>query len=136
MLRSPKDRTIALEDRTFLFAKRVRDLVKRLPEEALPADDARKLLRSSTALDANCVDANEALCKEDYFMRIKMARNEAASSSQWLEKAAGSKAKKLKAEAGSLHMEAGELREIFETVVAEGDKHEWPPIEDIVHRAV
>ncbi len=133
---SPKDRTIALEDRTFLFARGVRDLVKRLPKETFEADDAKKLLRSSVAVDANCVDANEALCKEDYFMRVKLARNEAVNAGRWLERAAHTKAKKLKGEASMLLGESEELRKIFSLVLEEGDKHEWPPIENIVTRAV
>lgn len=133
---SPKDRTIALEDRTFLFVKAVRDLVKRLPKETFQADEAKRLLRSSVAVDANCVDANEALCKEDYFMRIKLARNEAVNAGLWLERAAHTKARKLKGETTMLLSEAEELRKIFNLVLEEGDKHEWPPIEDIVSRAV
>ncbi len=131
MFKDPKYRTLGLEDRTCLFAKGVRDLVKRLPDGALPEGSAKMLLRSSTAVDASCVDANEALCKEDYFMRLKMARNEAANSSRWLKAADPAKTSKIRKDIDFALAESEELEKLFAEALESRDESYWPPIEDI-----
>ena len=131
MSRGPKAKTIALEDRTFIFARRVREFAKGLPVEVAPAELVKKLLRSSGAVDSSCVEANEALCKEDYFMRLKLARNEANKTDNCLKGLDLSNFKKLDKWRRPFLTEAEELSRIFTSVLEEGDNEPWPPIEDI-----
>src|SRR4051794_12585937 len=73
-----------LEERTFLFAKAVRALVKKLPRTIGNIEDARQLVRSSGSVGANYIEANESLGKKDFLMHIKISRKEAKESRYWL----------------------------------------------------
>jgi hypothetical protein len=53
-----------LEERTFPFAKRVRDFVKRLPRTVCNVEDVRQLVRASGSLGVNYIEASESLAKE------------------------------------------------------------------------
>ena len=47
-----------LEERTFAFAKRVREFVKRLSKTIGNVEDSRQLIRSSGSVGANYIEAN------------------------------------------------------------------------------
>src|SRR5262249_48599179 len=66
-----------LEERTFRFAKQVRAFVKRLPRTMANIEDVKQVIRSSGAVGANYIEANEALGKKGFRMRIKICRKEA-----------------------------------------------------------
>ena len=69
-----------LEDRTYQFAKQVRSFVKLLPRTICNLEDVRQLARSSNSCGSNYIEANEALSKKDFVMRIKICRKEAKES--------------------------------------------------------
>ena len=73
-----------LEDRTFKFAEAVRRFVKTLPKTVGNADDARQLIRASGSVAANWIEADEALSKKDFLMRVKISRKEAKESRLFL----------------------------------------------------
>jgi len=73
-----------LEERTFAFAKRVREFVKRLSKTIGNVEDSRQLIRSSGSVGANYIEANESLSKKDFVLRIKICRKEAKESRYWL----------------------------------------------------
>ena len=73
-----------LEERTFQFAKSVRLFVKTLPKTIANTDDGRQLVKASGSVGANYREANEALSKKDFLMRIKISRKEAKESAYWL----------------------------------------------------
>jgi len=73
-----------LEKRTFEFAKVVRAFVKRLPKGIANFEDGKQLIRSSGSAGANYIEANEALSKKDFAMRIKISRKEAKESCHWI----------------------------------------------------
>ncbi|NIO86643.1 MAG: four helix bundle protein [Candidatus Aminicenantes bacterium] len=73
-----------LEERTFEFAKSVREFVKKLPRTIANIEDGKQLIRSSGSVGANYIEANEALSKKDFIMRIKISRKEAKESRYWL----------------------------------------------------
>lgn len=77
-------RPFDLEERTFLFAKEVRILVRSLPRGLANIEDGKQLIRSSGAVGANYREANEALSKKDFVMRLEIARKEAKESEYWL----------------------------------------------------
>ena|SRR5437763_523347 len=73
-----------LEERTEKFAKVVRNFVKSLPRTLANIEDARQLIRASGSVGANYIEANEALSRKDFLMRIKISRKEAKESRYWL----------------------------------------------------
>jgi len=54
---TPKD----LEERTFEFAREVRDFVKQLPTTETNTEDLPQLVRASGSVAANYIEANDAL---------------------------------------------------------------------------
>ena len=50
-----------LEERTFQFAKAVRNFVKTLPKTISNLEDGKQLIKSSGSVGANYIEANEAL---------------------------------------------------------------------------
>ena len=69
-----------LEERTFCFAKNVRNFIKTLPVTLGNKEDAKQLIRCSASVGANYIEANEALSKKDFLYRVKIARKEAKES--------------------------------------------------------
>ena len=104
-----------LEPRTFEFAKRVRDLVKKLPHTIANTEDGKQVVRSSGSIGANYIEANEALSKKDFIMRIKICRKEAKESEYWLRLFDVNES--LASECAALAEEAKELRKIFGSIV-------------------
>lgn len=69
-----------LEDETFIFAKDVRNFVKTLPKTQANFEDGKQVIKASGSVGANYREANEALSKKDFAMRIKISRKEAKES--------------------------------------------------------
>jgi four helix bundle protein len=67
-----------LEERTFEFAKRVIEFTKKLPKTMANIEIA------SGSVGANYIEANEALSKKDFALRIKICRKESKESRYWL----------------------------------------------------
>ncbi len=66
-----------LEDRTALFARDIRRFIGRLKRTPANIEDIKQVVRSSGSVGANYIEANEALSKKDFKMRIKICRKEA-----------------------------------------------------------
>jgi len=73
-----------LEERTFLFAKSCRFLIKKLSKTVSNIEDGKQLIRSSGSVGANYIEANEKLGDKDFKYRLKIARKEAKESKYWL----------------------------------------------------
>jgi four helix bundle protein len=73
-----------LEGQTFEFARRVRAFVKRLPRTLCNIEDVKQVVRSSGSIGANYIEANEALSKKDFRMRIRISRKESKETRYWL----------------------------------------------------
>ena len=73
-----------LEERTFQFAKDIRLFAKSITYTIINSDDLRQLIKSSGSIDANYREANNALSKKDFIMRLKISRKEAKESEYWL----------------------------------------------------
>ncbi|MDD5135887.1 MAG: four helix bundle protein [Candidatus Omnitrophica bacterium] len=104
-----------LEDRTFKFAKRVIAYVDKLQKTVSSIETGKQLVRSAGSIGANYIEANEALSKKDFVMRIKISRKEAKESNYWLRltevKEDGA------SEKDALVQEATELTKIFGAIV-------------------
>ena len=84
MTKTQNTKQYDLEDRTLEFARRVRAFVKKLPKTIANIEDGKQLINSSGSVGANYIEANEALSKKDFIMRIKICRKEAKESRYWL----------------------------------------------------
>ena len=73
-----------LEERTFLFAKRVRAFVKGIAKTLGNIEDAKQGIRSSGSIGSNYIEANEAISKKDRLFRLRVSRKEAKESRFWL----------------------------------------------------
>ncbi len=73
-----------LEERTFAFAQRVRAFVRGLKRTICNIEDGRQLVKASGSVGANYIEANEALSKKDFRMRVRVSRKEAKESRYWL----------------------------------------------------
>ncbi|MDO8664668.1 MAG: four helix bundle protein [Candidatus Liptonbacteria bacterium] len=73
-----------LEERTFNFAKRVNEYVNRLPKTISNIENGKQLVRSGASVGANYIEANNALGKKDFMMRIRISKKEAKESYFWI----------------------------------------------------
>lgn len=110
-----------LEDRTFRFAKQTREFVKRLPRTICNIEDVKQLARSSNSVGANYIEANEALSKKDFRMRIKICRKEAKESAFHLRLLDTRGSEQLDAERGRLVQESTELVKIFNAILQKSE---------------
>jgi len=84
MTETPGGRQYDLEERTYEFARCVRAFVKRLPRTIRNTEDVKQVVRSSGSVGANYIEANEALGKKDFRMRIRISRKESKETRYWL----------------------------------------------------
>lgn len=102
-------------ERTKRFAKAIRVYVGILPKTLANIEDGKQLIRPSGSVGANYIEAEEALSKKDFVMRMKVSRKEAKESRYWLELIEVSIEKDSGKQA--LIREATELTKIFGSIV-------------------
>jgi four helix bundle protein len=95
-----------LEERTFQFAQRVRAFVKRLRLTLANIEDIKQVVKASGSLGANYIEANEALSKKDFVMRIKISRKESKECRYWLRLVDTGDQNEVEQERGSLIQES------------------------------
>lgn len=110
-----------LEKRTLEFAHRIRAFVKKLPKIPGNFEDISQLIRSSGSIGANYIEANEALSKKDFLMRIKISRKEAKESSYWLNLIDAADQLYLNKERGVLLQESIELMKILSAIMRKSE---------------
>ena len=110
-----------LEERTFQFAKKTGFYVKQLPKNISNLEYGRQVVDSSGSVGANYIEANEALSKKDFTMRIKICRKEAKESAYWLRLIVGTNDEKYKQDGMNLLNEAIELKKIFSSILAKSE---------------
>src|SRR5207248_6321191 len=111
---NPRD----LEDRTFEFAQSMRAFVKQLPRTISNTEDVRQLVRASGSVAANWIEADEALSKKDFLMRVKICRKEAKESRLFLRLVDAGLSKNNVAARETLAAEARELTLIFSSIIS------------------
>jgi len=107
-----------LEDRTFRFAESVRAFVKQLPSTVSNTEDVRQLVRASGSVAANWIEADEALSKKDFLMRVKICRKEAKESRLFLRLIDAGLTKSTIIARDGLAAEARELTLIFSSIIS------------------
>ena len=102
------------------FAVRTRKFAKDVKKTFINMDDLKQLIRSTGSVGANYIEANEALSKKDFKMRIKICIKEAKESCYWLKILLNNDQwdQDQKRECKSLYKEVEELRKIFASILS------------------
>ena len=111
-----------LEDRTYEFARRVRAFVKTLPRTVCNAEDVKQGVRSSGSVGANYIEANEALGKKDFRMRIRISRKESKETRYWLRLLDTQNDAALNEEREKLVQESTEWMRIFGAILQKSER--------------
>ena len=106
-----------LEERTFKFARDSRVFIKKVPRTIANIEDSKQLARSTGSQAANYIEANEALSKKDFVMRVKICKKEAKESRLWLRLIDIGDDKELEAERNALINESEQLMKIFGSIL-------------------
>ena len=117
MSEARSSRQYDLEARTLAFARNVRAWLAELPNTLNNVDDKKQLVRASGSVGANYIEANEALSKKDFVMRVKICRKEAKESRYWLQLLNADHGPELHKRKCELEQEATGLMSIFGTIV-------------------
>jgi len=118
-IRNPKkqnSKRYDLEERTLKFAKSTISFIKLVPRTLANNEIAKQLIRSSGSVGANYIEANEALSRKDFLMRVKICRKEAKESIYWL-KLLEIRASNAEKKRDLLIQEVTELMKIFGSII-------------------
>ena len=106
-----------LEERTLQFAKKVALYCRKLPGTISNTEYSRQGIRASGSIGANYIEANEALSKKDFTMRMKISRKEAKETAYWLRLLIETNEEQFEKEGKALFQEAIELKKIFSSII-------------------
>ncbi len=104
-----------LEERTAKFAEDGRNYFNNLPKTQSNLKYADQGIRSTGSTASNYIEANEALSKKDFYMRIKICKKESKESRLWFRLSEPRSTQEL--EKKRLIQEATELTKIFSTIL-------------------
>jgi len=113
-----------LEDRTFQFAESIGGFVRQLPRTISNIEDVRQLVRASGSVAANWIEADEAVSKKDFLLRVKICRKEAKESRLFLRLIDAST--NSSAARDNLATEARELVLIFSSIISKNQSPRRP----------
>ena len=106
------------QDRGFASQNPCGAFVKQLPRMVSNTEDVRQLVRASGSVAANWVEADEALSKKDFLMRVKICRKGAKESRLFLRLVDTGLTKSNTATREALASEARELTLIFASIIS------------------
>ncbi len=107
-----------LEQRCLVFAKNVVLYTANLKRSVSNLEFSKQLIRSSASVGANYVEANDALGKKDFGLRIKTCRKEAKEAAYWLALIIETNTEEqVKNDGESLRSEAVQLKKIFSAIL-------------------
>ena len=106
-----------LEERTAVFAERIRDFCLKLPRNAVNTEYVSQLIRSGSSPGANYIEANESIGDKDFMMKIKTCRREAKESAYWLRLVITDHSSEMENERSLLRQEAKEFILIFTAIL-------------------
>lgn len=105
-----------LEGRTAVFAEEVIGFAKTLSENAINRPLISQLIRSSSSIGANYMEADAAESKKDFRHKIAICKKEAKETRHWLRLVASANPE-CKEKCRNLWQEAHELLLIFSTIL-------------------
>lgn len=106
-----------LEERTALYAIRVRDFCLKLPRNVVNYEYVKQLIRAASSPGANYIEANENIGDKDFCMKIKTCRREAKEASYWLRLVLTDNSSHMENERLALQQEAKEFVLIFTSIL-------------------
>lgn len=121
MIETQNPKRYDLEDRTLKYAKNVIDLTNNIPHTLANIEIIRQIIRSSSSVGANYIEANGALGKKDFTMRIRICRKEAKESKYWLNLITTNR-EELENKRLSLIRESEELLRIFNAILGKASQ--------------
>ena len=92
--------------------------MKSLPRNITNTEDVRQVVRASGSVAANWIEADEALSKKDFLMRVKICRKEAKESGLFLRLIDPGASKENGATRDVLTGEGRELVLIFSSIIS------------------
>lgn len=99
-----------LEERTALFAERIRDFCLQLPKNVVNNE-------YGSSPGSNYIEANESIGDKDFKMKIKTCRRESKESAYWLRLIITDNSSAMENERAALRQEAKEFVLIFTAVL-------------------
>jgi len=114
---NPNDKKVYdLEERTALFGENVIDFVKTLPQDRVNNELISQIIRSSTSIGANYMEADAAESRRDFRHKIAICKKESKETKHWLRMIARANPGK-KDKCKKLWNEAQELTLIFSSIL-------------------
>lgn len=80
MKEGKKEKKYDLEERTFEFARDIRNFSRKVPMTLSNFEDFKQLIRATGSVGANYIEANENVGDKDFIFRIKLCRKESKES--------------------------------------------------------
>lgn len=117
MLAADQNKKYDLEDRTALFAERIRNFCFKLPKNVANTEYLPQLIRAGSSPGANYIEANESIGDKNFKMKIKTCRRESKESSYWLRLVITGGSKEMEDERNYLRQEAKEFILIFTAIL-------------------
>ena len=74
-----------LESRCLKFAIDVRNFCRIIRHDSINLVYIKQVIRSSSSIGANYIEANEKLGKQDLLMHLRISRKEAKETQYWME---------------------------------------------------
>ena len=106
-----------LEERFLRFALSVRDFCRKIKWDIINTEYIRQVIRSSSSIAANYVEASDPLGKADEKLKIKTARREAKETYQFLSLLITNENELLEKERMLLLDEVTQIRKILSAII-------------------
>ena len=115
-VRNPNDRRYDLRERTAKFGEMIIILLKLIPVSPVSRPLIDQLVRSSTSIGANYMEADGAESKKDFCHKIAICKKESMETQYWLQMLAKANPEKKEA-LRKLWKEAHEFTLIFAKII-------------------
>ena len=78
------NKSFDLEERTAMFGENIIDFVKNIPNNHINIPLIKQVVRSSTSIGANYMEANGSESKKDFIHKIHICKKESKETMHWL----------------------------------------------------
>lgn len=109
--------SVELEKRFQTFALNVRDLCRNAKRDTVNKEYITQVIRSSSSIGANYIEASERLGKADELMKLKISRREAKETAYWLRLLSCKDSPALENELFQLAGEAEQITRILSAII-------------------
>lgn len=113
---SPNDKKYNLEERTAIFAEQVIDFIKTIAINDLNKSIINQLIRSTTSIGANYMEADCAESKKDFKHKMSICKKEAKETTYWFRMLARVNPEKIE-QCRKFWQEAHEFTLIFSSII-------------------